>query len=316
MKDTFGKIWTKLKHFGLEVFAFISSKLFIKNFAGILAMSLFFLFMTTTWLKCYTNHGEGIHMANFEGMNLLDVKDYAKEQGFTIVVDSVDIGKNPLEVIEQHPKPDALVKEKRTVYLRVQQIKKNAKKIPKLTGANEDADKYSEALKRANFLVSREYKLDSRVAENTVLKIFYKEEDITDKVRDNKMEKIPRGSTLKLIVSERGYTNTSVPNIVCKNYEEARFILESNNLVVGSIDSDQTINDKYTSYVWHQDPKAGSPIKYGESVKFRITQYLPDDCEENQLEAPRPDDKPENKKPEEESEEDEEESEEDENEDF
>lgn len=310
MKDTFGKIWIKLKHFGLEVFAFISSKIFLKNFAGILAMSMFFLFMTTTWLKCYTDHGEGIHMANFEGMNLLDVKDFAKEQGFDIVVDSFDASKTPLEVLEQHPKPDALVKEKRTVYLRVQQIKKNTIGIPELSGANEDADEYSKDLKGKGFLVTREYKLDSRVAENTVLQIFYNDEDITDKVRDNKMEKIPKESKLKLIVSEQGYTNTSVPNIVCKTYEEARFILESNNLVIGSIDSDDTINDKYTAYVWHQDPKAGSPIKYGESVKFRITQYLPDGCEENKLEAPTPD-KPENEKPEEEDD-----SEEDENEDF
>ena len=61
-------------------------------------------------------------MTNFEGMGLNDVKDYAKSQGFEIVVDSVDIDRPALEVIEQHPKPDALVKEGRTVYLRVQQI--------------------------------------------------------------------------------------------------------------------------------------------------------------------------------------------------
>ena len=75
MKENLSKIWEKIKHFGLEVFAFVTSKIFIKNFAGVIGMLIVLFFFTTTWLKCYTNHGEAIHMTNYVGKNLLDVKD-------------------------------------------------------------------------------------------------------------------------------------------------------------------------------------------------------------------------------------------------
>lgn len=288
MKETFGKIWRKIKHFSLEVFAFISSKIFVKNFAGILGMLLFLFLMTTTWLKCYTNHGEALHMANFEGMNLLDVKDYAKEQGFRVVVDSIDIpGQAPLAVISQDPKPEALVKEKRTVYLRVQKTQRDMVDIPRLDGSNESYDVYRKALQRARLLSTSVTRVNSRLSSNTVLDIIYNNDTITNRVRDGKYQSIPRGSKLTIVVSERGYGNTRVPDLVCKTYQEAKLILESNNLNLGTVERDQTVTDKYTSYVWLQDPGEGSSIRFGEQVKIRLTQNIPDDCEENELEAPR-----------------------------
>ncbi|MEM6963357.1 MAG: PASTA domain-containing protein [Bacteroidota bacterium] len=286
MKEIFNKIKVKLKHFGKEVLAFLSSTIFLKNFAGVLGMLLVLFFFTTTWLKCYTDHGEGVHLANFEGMGLNDVKDYAKSQGFDIVVDSVDIDRPALEVIEQHPKPDALVKEGRTVYLRVQQVKKDDAMIPQLTGNNEDAEKYRAELRRAGFIVTSRTKVDSRVASNTVLEILLNEKDITDLVRDGAHPKITRGSKLTLIISEKGYGNVKVPELICKPLAQAKLILEGNNLNVGTIEYDASVTDKNTAYVWLQDPLEGSSIRFGEQVKLRVTQYLPDDCEENELEAP------------------------------
>ena len=292
MKDTFAKLWEKIKYFALEVWAFISSKIFLKNFAGILGMALLFLFITTTWLRCYTNHGEALHMANFEGMNLLDVKEKAKKQKFDIVVDSVDMEElAPLTIIEQDPRPDALVKAGRTVYLRVQQVRRDMVQIPQLDGQNESYDVYRKQIKRAKLIPTSTSKINSRLASNTVLDIIYKGETITDQVRDGTFQKVPHGSKLTIVVSERGYGNTRVPELICKTYNEAKLILENFNLNIGTIDYDQTITDKYSSYVWLQDPQAGSTIRYGEQVRLRMTQNLPDECEGslNEVEAPRED---------------------------
>ncbi|HFB99594.1 MAG TPA: PASTA domain-containing protein [Phaeodactylibacter sp.] len=283
MKDTSRKIGQKIKRFGIELFAFFTSKIFIKNFAGILAMGLVLFFFTTTWLKCYTNHGESSPMPNFENMNLLEVKDIAKKKGFDIVVDSVSLdNKAPLTIIKQTPKPDALVKEKRTIYLRVQQVTKEMVEIPTLDGKNESYDKvYRKQLIRNKINPTSVTRINSRLSSNTVLDIIYKNDTITDQVRDGHY-KIPRDSKLTIVVSTKGYGNTKVPNLICKTYNEAKVILKNHNLNIGTITNDETVTNKYSAFVWLQDPSEGASIRYGEQVKLRITQNLPDNCDDQQ----------------------------------
>lgn len=286
MKDTFGKIGQKIKRFGIEVFAFLTSKIFIKNFASIVAMLLVLFFFTTTWLRCYTNHGEALHMPNFEGMNLLEVKDIAKEKNFDIVVDSVSLGENappPLSIIKQNPKPDATVKENRTVYLRVQKIAQDTTTIPRLSGSNETYQLYRKQLRQHHLTPVKTTRVNSRLSANTVLDIIYHNDTITDLVRDGNYP-IPKHSKLTIVVSVKGYGNTKVPSLICKTYNEAIVILENHNLNVGTINKDGAITDKYSAFVWLQSPAAGSSIRYGELVSLRISQNIPDECGDN-LEA-------------------------------
>lgn len=298
MKENLSKIWEKIKYFSLEVFAFVTSKIFIKNFAGVLGMLIVLFFFTTTWLKCYTNHGEAIHMTNYVGKNLLDVKNEAKKKGFQIVVDSIgntDGNKNlpPLTVLDQDPKADALVKEKRTVYLTVKKAGYEFVELPQLDGSNESFDVYRKDLIRRGINYTSLYRVDSRVSENTILDIEYKGEKITDQVRDGEYDKVPKFSKtpLTIVISKKGYGNTKVPNIVCKTLSEAKLILENSNLTI-NFEADQTVVDKDNAYVWLQNPAAGSSIRFGEQVKLRLTQNLPDDCDDaiNELEAPRDND--------------------------
>ena len=297
MKENLSKIWQKVKHFGLEVFAFITSKIFIKNFAGVIGMLIVLFFFTTTWLKCYTNHGEAIHMTNYVGKNLLDVKSEAKKKGFQIVVDSIpstESNKNlpALTITDQDPKADALVKEKRTVYLAVKKAGFEYAELPPLDGSTESFDVYRKQLMLRGINYTSLYRVDSRVSENTILDIEYKGEKITDQVRDGEYDKIPKFSKtpLTIVISKKGYGNTNVPNIVCKTLSEAKLILENSNLTI-NFEADQTVVDKDNAYVWLQNPAAGSSIRFGEQVKLRLTQNLPDDCDEafNDLEAPRGD---------------------------
>ncbi len=298
MKENLSKIWEKIKHFSLEVFAFITSKVFIKNFAGVIGMLIVLFFFTTTWLKCYTNHGEAIHMTNYVGKNLLDVKNEAKKKGFQIVVDSVgntEGNKNlpALTVLDQDPKPDALVKEKRTVYLAVKKAGFEYAELPQLDGSNESFDVYKKQLMLKGINYTSLYRVDSRVAKNTILDIEFKGQKITDQVRDGKYDKLPKYSQtpLTIVISKKGYGNTNVPNVVCKTLSEAKLILENSNLTI-NFEADQTVVDKDNAYVWLQNPAEGSSIRFGEQVRLRLTQNLPDDCDDaiNELEAPRDND--------------------------
>ena len=297
MKENISKIWEKIKHFSLEVFAFLTSKVFIKNFAGVIGMLIVLFFFTTTWLKCYTNHGEAIHMTNYVGKNLLDVKNEAEKKGFQIVVDSIpssDVNRKlpALTVLDQDPKPDALVKEKRTVYLAVKKAGFEYAELPQLDGSNESFDVYKKSLMLNGINYTSLYRVDSRVAKNTILDIEFKGEKITDQVRDGVYDKIPKYSKtpITIVISKKGYGNTNVPNIVCKTLSEAKLILENSNLTI-NFEADQTVIDKDNAYVWLQNPAAGSSIRFGEQVRLRLTQNLPDDCDDaiNELEAPRDD---------------------------
>lgn len=251
-----------------------------------MGMALFFFFITTTWLKCYTDHGEALHMPNYVGKNLLEIKDIAKQKGFAIVVDSAYVkGIPPLTITDQHPKPESLIKEKRTVYLTV--IHKGVQMV-QLPEFNDEAAIFIKNLKDLNIEFNRTMEMDTRVAEGTLLDIKFKEKSILDKLKDNAMEKVPASSKLTLIISEKGYGNTKVPNLMCKTTAEAQMVLHDRNLNENII-RDATVTEKSTAYVWWQDPAAGSPIRYGEQVKIKIMQNLPDDCDDNELEAPRDD---------------------------
>lgn len=288
MKETFNKIWAKLKYFGLEVFSFGSSKIFLKNFAGVMGMLLLFFFITTTWLKCYTDHGEALHMPNYVGKNLLEVKDIAKKKGFAVVVDSTyDNGIAPLTITDQHPKPESLIKEKRTIYLTV--VHKSVEMV-RLPEFNDEAALFIKNLKKVSVEFNRTMEMDTRVAEGTLLDITFKDKSILDQLKDKTMEKIPANSKLTLVISKKGYGNTKVPSLMCKTTAEAQIILHELNLNENII-RDATVTEKSTAYVWWQDPAAGSPIRYGQQVKIKIMQNFPDDCDDNEIEAPR--DKPE-----------------------
>jgi len=149
MTETSNKFVAKLKHIGLEIFAFLTSKIFIKNLAGILGMLTFLFFFTSYWLKCYTDHGEVLHMDNFEGLNLYDAEELAKQNNYSLVVDSISLtDRKPLTVIKQNPKPNAPVKENRTVYITVVKQSRDMKSPPALVGNNEDFNIYKKQLER------------------------------------------------------------------------------------------------------------------------------------------------------------------------
>ena len=289
MEKTPNKFISKLKRIGLEIFAFLSSKTFIKNFVGILGMMTIFFFFTSMWLKCYTDHGEVLHMDNFTGLNLYDAQELAKQNNYTLVVDSISLTTaKPLTVTKQHPKANAPVKENRTVYITVVKQSRDMKGAPALVGNNEDYNVYKKQLERGGLKAERIQDKYSRLAPNTILEILYQGDTITEQLMDGDKLKFPEGSTLQFIVSKRGDDNVNVPDIMCKTYKEAQFILENSNLNFGSIIRDQTVTNKRKAYIWKQEPQIGS-LRFGAQIDVWITQNFPDGCDGllNPVEAPR-----------------------------
>ncbi|MEM1323377.1 MAG: PASTA domain-containing protein [Bacteroidota bacterium] len=283
MKEVFNSIWNRIKRYARETFYFISSAIFIKNFAAMLLTFGFLMFFVFWWLQCYTNHGESLQVHNYIGMPLQDAVRKAESRSFSIVIsDSIFVvGKPPLEVLEQNPKPLSRVKENRKIYLTITKASPDLVNLPDITGGNDDFTQYSRKLRRLGVnakIVDR--KFSNKLEPNTILEVRYNEEEITDQLIEG--FKVPMGTTLNFVVTERGGGTVPIPNVVCKQYDAASFLIGNFNLNIGSIIPDATVTDRETAFVWRQVPRyrAGVNIRIGEQVDLYITQHRPDGCEE------------------------------------
>ena len=115
MKEILDKVLNKLKAVGKEIWYFVSSQIFLKNFGGIVILLSLLLFFTFWWMRCYTKHGESLQVHDYTSMTLQDAIEKANSRSFEIVVnDSIHRPKmEPNVVLTQSPKPFSRVKENR-----------------------------------------------------------------------------------------------------------------------------------------------------------------------------------------------------------
>jgi beta-lactam-binding protein with PASTA domain len=275
------KCKTKIQTFAHETWWFVSSGIFLKNCAGIIGFVLAFVWMTSFWLKCYTDHGESLEVPNFVGMTLEDAKKKAKNRNFNLVVsDSVYKADKPAyTILEQNPKPQSRVKEDRTIYLTTVMATAENVLLPDIAGGNDDYEPYSTKLKNQDInaeIIAR--KFDAILEPNTIIDVIWENDTITNRLRNG--VKVPKGSTIYFIVSERENSNVQIPNLVCMKADAAKFMLVSTNLNLGNVVKDNSVEDEDDAYVWKQEPahQAGATMRIGEQVTIYLTAKLPNGC--------------------------------------
>lgn len=272
---------SKLKKYGKELWYFLSSGIFLRNFLGMLATIILFLFITFYWMKCYTKHGESLQVPDYVGMQLGDAKNKAKKRSFNLVVnDSISRPELPPgQIMDQKPKPLSRVKEDRTIYLQITKTVLDKKKLPSLVG-NYNYRQYTNKLARLGLKATiRERVFNEKYEENTILHLFYKGDKITDDDIRRGVE-VNDGSTLEFVVTERGGAMVEMPKLVCMKYSEARFLLSNYGLNIGSLIPDATIRREDEAYIWKQTPAyaPNASIRMGTQINLYLTQYRPDDC--------------------------------------
>jgi len=182
-------------------------------------------------------------------------------------------------ILEQSPTPDAKVKEQRSVYLTISKYIPNDVALPDLVG-NYDATNYARKLQRKGLKSQIAKKIfDANQQPNTILYIMidgkrYTDDDISKGVF------IAEGKVVDLVVTDQGGTFTDMPNLHCLSYPEAKFILDSYNLNLGSIINDATIKDQNSAFIWKQSPTfaPGKTVNVGASVDVFLTQFKPKNC--------------------------------------
>lgn len=266
-----------------EVGKFLSSPVFLKSTGGILLMFLLFFLLTKWSLNLYTRHGESIQIPDFTGMDYDDAVRSARRQDFKLVaIDSFfDSKQRPNSIYQQDPKPFQRAKEGRTIYVSKYRVRPDSILLPSLISAGYDYNQYSIKLKRLDIKSSiKERQFDRKQEENTILHFYYNGKKITDDMLRRGV-KIPKGASLDFVITERITNDVAIPNLVCKRYDAALFLLSSSNLVLGSVYGD--IADRDNTYIARQEPAytPGQMIEKGTTVSLYLSTSPPSDCGES-----------------------------------
>ncbi|WP_205510845.1 PASTA domain-containing protein [Longitalea arenae] len=226
---------------------------------GIVILLVVVFLQSLHWI---TRHDKTLTIPAVTGKSLAEARQILESKGFEVELqDSIyNDTARPLSVLRQFPEAEAVVKVNRTVYLTVNKAIAPLVEMPNLEGlsfrsAEISMNQYSLKLKdtvyRADF------------AKNSVLEQQYNGERIKAGT------KIPQGSEITLVLgSGLGQEDFSVPDLVGLTYNDAKVLLESNGLNVGTV----IPNIDPNAFVGRQSPEYMTPdgrvnrIRQGQSV--------------------------------------------------
>ena len=271
------RILPAIRSAAYEVWLFVSSGIFLKNLAAALLLLTVLYLGLNYWLNSYTRHGESVEVANFIDRTVDDSRNMASSNKLRVqILDSVWVGSQTEQlVLEQSPKPGSRVKEDRTIYLTITKVVPPEVLLPPFKDYGYDYVRYAQMLQGLDLkaTISREL-YDPKQAPGTILYFLRDGKKFTDADLAEGV-KMPKGSELNFVITEKA-SSVALPNLVCKTYDEARFIIESYGLSVGSING----SSSPTAYVYQQRPsaEAGRRARTGSPVDVFLSDELPLGC--------------------------------------
>lgn len=269
-----------LTYYLSELAQFLRSGIFLRNLAALAIFIFLSGFLLQILLRIITRHGESVQVHEYIGMPLEEAIRKARSRNFRIVVtDSIFKVDMPANVVlDQTPRPFSRVKERRRIYLTVTKATPDMVALPDMVGSY-NFDQYSRKLAWVNVRARiKERQFDPKLEENTILHFYYNGEKYTERDIRNGL-KVPMGATLDFVVTERLTGMVAVPNLVCKTYEEAVFIISSFNLNIGTVfGGDAPERDKM--YIWKQEPNYAPELTLppGRQIDLYLTAEKPEGC--------------------------------------
>lgn len=271
----------RLKYIGKEIYYFISSRIFLINFAKILGIAVGFLMLMFLSLQFYTRHGDAVKVGNYINKNMSEVARKLSDAGFNyIVTDSIyREGVAADLVIDQNPLPNSFVKGGRTIYLKITKAAGDLITLPDIAG-RDDINFYRSNLEQLGIKIGKiDTLLDANLSDGTILKIIVRGKDVTDILKQG--IKVPQGSTIDVVISKKETDDAVIQDVSCKTADQASIILGAVGITIGTIIPDASVTNKNTAYILKQEPDIGVTIKKNTPVTIYITQKKPSNCPEN-----------------------------------
>lgn len=263
-------IWENVKGFGKEVYYFLSSRIFWKNFGKQIAIIAGLLFLIFWFMKCFTRHGDAVRVGNYVQKNMKEVERMADNEGFDIVVtDSIYSESFPADIVlEQNPSANSYVKTGRTIYVKITTNKGNLVALPDIKG-NDQVDLYIELLNMAKVKISRiDTIADPNLSDGTILQVIVGNEDVYKKLGNG--VRVREGSQIRLVIAKRVINEREIPRFIESgrylSFGEYSLYLESRQLFIKELKSDASVSDENSAFVIRVIPGPGSPVVKGDSV--------------------------------------------------
>jgi beta-lactam-binding protein with PASTA domain len=263
--------------------SYLRTKDFKYTFIAILLFLGIFLLAIFLWLRLYTHHGQELELPDYTGFQYEEaLKDATRKKFRMSISDSLHVlGKQGGEILKQNPAPHSLVKQKRMIYVTI------TKRSPDKILSGRLPEMYGKNYERKKRELSEHFQIESRIAEKRydpaeegqILEVKYKGKTIMDHKGRNNEVQIEKGDVLDFVVSEQSGASVDVPDLTCKTYEEAQFLLENLGLLIGNITEEGTLDDMSSAYIISQNPPAdGSTIKMESSIDITVRQEKPSTC--------------------------------------
>jgi beta-lactam-binding protein with PASTA domain len=225
---------------------------------------LFLVFMLS--LNWITKHGEAKNVPAVTGKNILDVEQLLSEKGFeTVVQDSVYYDSLPPGiVVKQVPEADQVVKVNRTVYVVINRFVAPDISIPNLIGFS---------FRNVQMTLGN---LGLQIGDTSFRPDFAKNSVLEMSMNGNPLkagDKIKVGSKIDLVLgSGLGNEDMMVPKLIGLTLGEAKMLLETNGLVLGSSAPVGDIKDPDNAFIIRQSPMPRTPD--GVQVRIRPGQMI------------------------------------------
>lgn len=274
----------KLKKILREIFLFLSSRIFLKNFGILAAACLLMLMIVRLWLSFYTNHNDKVQVEKFINLSLNDALQVAEETQVRLTVSDsfFRVGSPGGIILEQNPLPGSFVKENRNVYIKI------SKFVPDKVSLDDLPLMYGKEFRNISRLLETRYDIRTSIVKRQfdkgppdhILAVYYNGEEVVNRYRRKKDVQVDRGGKLEFLLSQRSVARMPTPDVTCKTLEEAKLILNTYQLKLKKLGGLGVISDSMRAYVHRQSPAAGqgSTIRNGDSMTLYITQDKPDNC--------------------------------------
>lgn len=280
----------KIKYYLREIGLFLKSKIFLKNFAYMLGILLLFSILLF-WIvfPLYTRHNEEISVPDILNLPKDKAEKLVRNLGLKIVVNDTtyDPNKAHFVITEQTPVKGSKVKPSRSIYVTI-----NGNKVPTVQLA------YGKIISIGFEQVAREFKnLKLKIGKktfiagkgkNTVQSISVNGQIIFKEADKNKGESKPTepqqvevGSIIDFVLYKGDEAEmVEVPDLVCKTYDEAGFMIASSEFLLGEINFPASEgSDTLNAYVVKQSPRPGTEASMGTAIQIWLERRKPEDCD-------------------------------------
>lgn len=256
----------------------IRTRSFYMNVLWILSAFLVLVFIAFFILRIYTRHGEKILIPDLKDKSIQSAQTIAGQSGFTLAVnDSIFIVDKPGGVIvNQNPLPSSFAKTGRTIYVTITKYAADKIDVASLPSM------YGKSFELKNKILKEAFELNSVVVghlfdpgeEGSILKVVYGTDTIIDANGVRSGYQLPKGATLKFILSTHAGGKVQIPDLVCQSIESAQFIASSSGVQLF------ISGDIQKGYVMSQDPPfvQGEQIEKGEIIKVNLSEEKPANC--------------------------------------